>query len=141
MANIQKCVAATEANNDALLAIISKALGYPQKGAHVGGGAHVNMPATWDGTGNTPPGWTKQPTANWVNTALDSAIPITDAMATALQQPGALANLSGAEQTVLSAALATRANKDLDGAAYSPKASAVSAGAAVADEKQPQGTP
>jgi hypothetical protein len=37
---------------------IDKALGYPRKGLRVGGGRHVPMPETWDGTGECPPGWT-----------------------------------------------------------------------------------
>jgi len=33
--------------------------GYPSRGVHVGGGRHVDAPDTWDGTGDTPSGWTK----------------------------------------------------------------------------------
>lgn len=121
MANVQKCVAAIEATNDALLLIVDKALGYPKApSALIGMGSRTVQPS-WDGQGAVPFGWTKQPTANWVNTALDAAMPIDDALATALQQPGALALLSGAEQTTLSVALTTRANKDLEAAAYLPK--------------------
>ena len=134
MANIQKCVLATEASNDSLKAIVDKALGYPRKGTHVGN-VRVAMPDTWDGNGPCPPGWTKQATANYVNTALDAALPIDDALATELQKPGALALLSAAEQTTLSVALAARASKDLESAAYIPKVSAVTAGAAVAVEE------
>jgi len=139
--HIQKCVAGTDSAGDALVAIINKALGYPKKSAHVGGGIHVNQPATWDGTGATPPGWTKNATPNYVNTALDAVVPISDAMATALQQAGPRALLSAGELTTLDAAILARADKDLASATYIPKASAVSAGAAVAVEDQPAETP
>lgn len=34
-----------------------KLLGYPLRGTRIGGGVHVTMPETWDGTGACPPGW------------------------------------------------------------------------------------
>lgn len=43
-----------------LLRIADKALALPAPGAHVGDGLHVPMPPTWDGSGATPPGWTKE---------------------------------------------------------------------------------
>ena len=139
--HILKCVSGTSAAGDTLVAIINKAMGYPKKSTHVGGGIHVVQPATWDGTGATPPGWTKNATANYVNTSLDAAVPISDALATALQQAGPRSLLSAGELTTLDAALLARADKDLTLAAYIPKASAVAAGAAVADDSQPQGIP
>jgi len=39
--------------------IISKLEGLPKIGTHIGGGIHVTMPDTWDGTGACPPGWTQ----------------------------------------------------------------------------------
>lgn len=37
-----------------------KLLGNPKPPVHIGGGRHVEAPETWDGTGATPPGWTKE---------------------------------------------------------------------------------
>ncbi|HET7088704.1 MAG TPA: hypothetical protein VFL17_08655, partial [Anaerolineae bacterium] len=85
MANVLKCVLATEASNDSLLVIMNKALMYPKIGTHVGGGLHVVMPPAYDGLGACPPGWTKQAADNWVNTAIDAALPMSDELATELQ--------------------------------------------------------
>ena len=137
MANVQKCAQGTEGAGDSLVAIINKALGYPKRGSHIGGGVHVTMPASWDGSGATPPGWTKQATANWVAAALDAAVPISDALATELQLPANLALLSAGEQTTLLAAISARANVDLETGIYIPKANAAAVGAAVAGEKKP----
>lgn len=134
MANIQKCAQGVEATNDALSAIVSKALAYPKPGAHVGGGIHVNMPATWDGQGATPIGWTKQPVANWVASPVDSAVPISDALAAQLQAGPAQALLSGAEQATLAAALLARTSIDLEAGNYLQKASAA-ATQAIAEQE------
>jgi hypothetical protein len=120
-ANIQKSVPGTEAANDALNIIVSKALGYPKKGSHIGGGVHVAIQGTYDGTGACPAGWTKQPTANWAASPASSAVPITDAMAVELQAGPAQALLSGAEQATLAAAILARANVDLEAGAFLPK--------------------
>lgn len=48
----------TKTNCLTAVALENKALGYPLKGVHVGGGIHVPMPEQWDGTGTAPPGWT-----------------------------------------------------------------------------------
>lgn len=123
MANNQKCVAATEASNDALLVIVNKALAYPLMGTHVGGGRHVTNP-TWDKYGDTPVGWTKQRVANWVLNSSTSQLPISDALATELQLPASQARLTAGEITTLNAAIAARALFDLQSAAYVPKAGA-----------------
>ncbi len=134
MANLQKCVTGLEAANDALNAIVSKALGYPRVGQHVGGGLHVNMPPTWDGQGATPPGWTKQVVANYVASALDSVLPLSDSLVTVLQGGAAQALLTGLEIATLTAAIAGRVTVDLDGGGYVPKASAAAKSQAVAAE-------
>lgn len=46
------------AAREAIATILDKAHQLPRVGTHVGGGAHVNMPATWNGTGPVPVGWT-----------------------------------------------------------------------------------
>jgi len=122
MATNVKCYAAAEASCDALLAILDKAQGLPVIGTHVGGGIHVNMPPTWDGTGATPPGWTKHATSEGVATALDAVVQVPDALATAAQLPAAQAKLSAGEITTLSAALAARTVKDCDVTVYPLKA-------------------
>lgn len=48
----------TKTDCEELARILDKADGGPKLGVHVGGGVHVEMPATWDGTGEVPPGWT-----------------------------------------------------------------------------------
>lgn len=121
MPNIQKCVVGPEASMDALNAISNKALGYPQKGVHVGDGLHVAMPDTWDGEGATPPGWTSQAAANWVTAARDGALPITDELAAELQLPRNLARLSVAESATLLAAIAARVDIDLEEGLRVPK--------------------
>lgn len=78
--------------------------GYPSAGVHVGGGRHVPMPATWDGTGAVPPGWSsylgatlKHPTLSQWATMLD------DSIAAALAD--ARGNrLTGPQKTTLAAA-------------------------------------
>lgn len=132
---IQKCAQGTELTNDALLAILGKALALPRKGTHVGSGLHVTMPDNWNGSGETPPGWTKRASTNWVISALSSALPISDSMATELQKPESLALLSAAEQTTLVTAIAARVNVDIEIGGYLPKANA----AAQAAEKAPKG--
>lgn len=41
-----------------LIIIMDKALSFPAAGVHIGEGIHVNMPESWDGTGEVPEGWT-----------------------------------------------------------------------------------
>lgn len=98
---------------DALVAIIDKALGYPRKAVHVGGGIHADIQETWDGQGPTPPGWTKSATAVWVASAADAAAPLPDEMATELQRGAAQARLTGPERAALATAIAGRAQVDL----------------------------
>jgi hypothetical protein len=119
MANLQKSVPGSALANATLAAIVTKCLGsYPFPGVHSGAGAHVNQPPTWDGTGNTPPGWTKAPQVVWGATALDSQFPMDDAMATQLQIPGNQARLTAPELATLTAAIAARVTVDVS--AYVP---------------------
>ena len=126
----------TEAANDALNAIVSKALGFPTIGAHVGGGLHVNMSHTWDGQGATPPGWTKQRQQVWAASALSTALPLPDDLIPSLQSGPAQGRLTGPEIAALATAIAGRVTVDLE-AGYSPKASTVSAGKASAARDDP----
>ena len=121
MANLQKCVAGSAVANANLAAIVAKCLGgYPRIGSHVGTGLHVTMPPTWDGTGVTPPGWTKIPQVVWGATALDSQLPIDDAMAALLAIPANQARLTAPELATMNAGIAARALVDLDSGTYLP---------------------
>jgi hypothetical protein len=84
-----------------------KLLGYPAKGVHVGGGIHVPMPATWDGTGKPPMGWTSYRTSSIKHPTLSQwATPLDAKVSTALAGPDA-SKLTAAEKTKLAAADAT----------------------------------
>lgn len=45
---------------EAAHAVREKLLGNPKSGVAVGEGRHIAMPQSWDGTGETPPGWEKE---------------------------------------------------------------------------------
>jgi hypothetical protein len=120
MAN-QRCARGTEASNDTLALIMSKALGLPRRGTYSGSDPRIVIPDTWDGTGPTPLGWTSRASINWVATANDSAVPIPDDMAAQLQQSDALARLSAPERGTLIAAIASRTDTDTETGGYSPK--------------------
>lgn len=122
MANTEKCATGPEATNDALNAIVNKALGYPKKGTRVGGGIFPTISESWDGQGEAPFGWTKQATAVYVVSALDTALPLPDDLVAQLQAGPAQAALSGPEKATLNAAIATRTVKDLEAGGYRPKA-------------------
>lgn len=118
----QRCARGTEANNDALVAIMGKALGLPRRGTYSGGA--VVIQETWDGTGPTPLGWTSHASTNLVASAQSSAVPIPDDMAAQLQQASALDRLSGPERGALLAAIAARLDTDTETGGYVPKARA-----------------
>lgn len=108
----------------ALQVLADLALDFPRKGMHIGGGAHAPMPDTWNGQGETPPGWTKTAQVPWVASATDAVFPISDGMAAQIQQPGAQGRLSAAQQLSINGAIAARANVDLEAGNYIPKANA-----------------
>lgn len=83
-----------------------KLLGYPLAGVHFGGGVHVDMPVTWDGTGTAPPGWSSyRGSSKQHPTLLQFAIPI-DPDASNAMGNGRRARLSALEQTKMAADLA-----------------------------------
>lgn len=41
------------------IALEDEHAGNPRRGTHIGPGPHTDMPATWDGTGATPNGWSR----------------------------------------------------------------------------------
>jgi hypothetical protein len=119
---VLRCVVGTEAECDDIVSIVDKALEYPKRGVHVGGGHHVNMPATWDGTGATPPGWAKRYVQNWVTGPADAAVPLSDADVALLNTPEAQARLTVAERNRLAAKTGARSSVELEG--RNPKANA-----------------
>lgn len=112
-----KVATGTEAQMVALQDVIDKALGYPRKGVSIGTIRRLDIPETWDGTGPTPPGWTKTATNPWVLTATDAVLPIPDELATELQAPPAQARLTAAERAAVTAAISSRGSTVLDGRA------------------------
>jgi hypothetical protein len=139
MPNIQRCVTGTEAESDALNALINKACALPRIGVHIGRGPHVTMPPTWSGSGATPPGWTKQMEQVWVASVADSVLPLPDSLAALLQGPPAQANLTGPEKAQLNSAIAGRVTVDLDVGGYIPKANGAAQGAGKQNNEK--GTP
>lgn len=113
------CITGTETELEAARASIDKALSLPQKGTHVGGGRHVTMPDTWDGTGACPPGWTGTSSLVRVKTATDAILPVGDYVA-ALDQ-NALSKLTTQEKTDLQTKLSTAVQKDVKDAAFVAK--------------------
>ena len=115
-----KCATGTALAMSTLSGICDKDLGMPQVGTHIGGGIHCAMPQTWDGTGATPPGWTKKFSPLWTQTALIAAVIISDADAAILQLPANLARLTAPEASTLNTAIAGRSLIDLDAGGYVP---------------------
>jgi hypothetical protein len=115
-------VVGTEAECDDIVALVDKALEYPKRGTHRGGGRHVSMPTSWNGSGATPPGWAKRHVQNWVTSASDAAVPLSDADVALLNAPEAQARLTVAERSRLAAKMNARNNVEIEG--RSPKAEA-----------------
>lgn len=113
-----KCATGTAVAMNTLGGICTKALGLPKVGSHVGPGTHVNMPPTWDGTGQVPPGWTNKFSPLWTQTALVAAVIIEDTDAAVLQLPANLARLTAPEASTLNTAIAGRSLVDLDAGGY-----------------------
>lgn len=89
----------TEANQD-------KLLGYPLRGVQVGGGVHVPMPATWDGNGPVPLGWSSYRGSSQQHPSLVQFATPLDAECQAAMGNGRRARLNALEQTKMSADLA-----------------------------------
>ncbi len=98
-------VQATAVASSGIEQLQDKLLGLPLKGTRVGGGIHVPMPDSWNGSGAVPPGWTsylgstrKHPTnSQW-------ATPIDPAAAAALSDARA-SRLTAGERTTLQSAV------------------------------------
>lgn len=128
---VLRSVTGTEAECDDIVTLVDKALGYPKRGTHIGPGRHVTMPATWDGTGATPPGWAKRHVQNWVASAADAAVPLSDDDVALLAAPESQARLTVAERARLAAKTNSRSNVEIEG--RNPKANAAVAAARKED--------
>lgn len=118
----------TEAACGNIQAAIDKAYGYPRKGVHVGGGIHVDMPDTWDGTGATPPGWSKHYAPVFSASASDAVLQIEDNV---VSDCAASVVLTPGEKTIVANAAVTRTTvaDPTNGGSRSPKAEAALAAA------------
>jgi type IV secretory pathway protease TraF len=83
-----------------------KLLGYPRVGVHVGGGVHVAMPATWDGTGSVPVGWTSYRGSGRQHPVRQEFAVLVDPECTAALANGRRARLTAQEQTKMAADVA-----------------------------------
>lgn len=100
-----KCLLGTDAALSPVATAVNAALGYPKKGSHIGGGIHVNMPPTWDGTGPTPPGWTSKHQALFENGLADACYPLDDATVAAV---AASATAQAADKSLVASVVASR---------------------------------
>lgn len=83
-----------------------KLLGYPVAGVHVGGGRHVDMPASWDGSGAVPPGWTSYKGSSRQHPTLSQWATPLDPDAPAAMGNGRRSRLNVSEQAKMTADLA-----------------------------------
>ncbi len=114
MANNQPCVQGSEANCEALVRVITKALGGHFVGTHVGDGRHVSMPGSWNGFGPVPPGWTSRHATTFFSSVSTCQVHIPAAMETELAAAPAQARLTPADRDVLNDSLAAIAVVNLD---------------------------
>ncbi len=93
---------------EALAATVDRALGYPKRATQqIGGGRHVQIPATWDGTGQCPPGWAATHEAVWPDGSGNAVYRLDDAALAAVQ---ADARLDANERALISSASARRSD-------------------------------
>lgn len=101
-------VKTTEATADALRAIVDTAYGYPSRPAKMRDGITPVLPivpSTWDGTGKTPPGWTKSQYEEYRVSAADCWVPLEDDAAARVAASGAV---TAPNKATIAAALAGR---------------------------------
>lgn len=137
---VLKVVKTTEANADALRAIVDQAYGFPSRPATMRDGSPLRsiVPLTWNGTGPTPFGWTKSQYEEYRVSASDCWVPLEDDAAARIASSGAV---SAGDKTTIANALPSRVDvpDPTEGGVRAPKASAsVAVGAAEAEtEKVP----
>jgi hypothetical protein len=85
---------------------LDKLLAYPKRGTHVGGGLHVPMPASWDGIGAVPIGWTSYRGASRRHPTLTTWSTPIETDASAAMQNGRRLRLNASEQAKMAADLA-----------------------------------
>jgi hypothetical protein len=99
---LEKCLVGTLAEMQEAQRIVDKALGYPKKGRHVGGGKHTPIQEEWDGVGEVPPGWTKTASEPVVGVDGTAYLALTHEEMKLLR-PKLLAKLSARERSVVAA--------------------------------------
>lgn len=97
---LERCLVGTLEEMREAQAAVDKALGYPRRGRHVGGGRHVGMPDTWDGQGPCPPGWTKS-ASEPVEAADGTTYLVVTGLEADLGDPEKLTKVTGRQRAVL----------------------------------------
>lgn len=115
---------ASDAEALALQAAIDSAMGYPRKGVHVGEGRHIDIPESWDGNGNPPPGWSAHYAEIYHAETRTPIIPFDDGDATRLVPR--INVLGQQERAAVSDALGRRAEANIEAEGYQPRARTVS---------------
>lgn len=134
-----KVVKTTEAQADNLRAIVDQAYGFPSRPATMLGGSALSpkVPATWNGTGPAPFGWTKSQYELYRVSASDCWAPLEDDAAALVAASPAV---SAGNKAVVAAALAGRVDvpDPTEGGVRPPKANAsVAVGAAEVESRRP----
>jgi hypothetical protein len=84
-----KTIQSAEATCDTARAIIDAALALPSRGTVVGSGAiPFTIQSTWNGSGQTPAGWSKTYASIYVLSALDAWLPCEDTILPAVAGSG-----------------------------------------------------
>ena len=98
---LERCIQGTPEEMEAARVALDKLLGYPKRGVHVGGGIHCDMPDEWDGTGPTPPGWTKSYSAPVLTTDSKLAYLAVTGVEMDMADPEKLAKVGAGERALL----------------------------------------
>jgi hypothetical protein len=130
-----KTIQGTEAACDAARATIDTALSLPARGTVVGSGAIQFVPApSWNGTGQTPVGWTKTYAAIYVASAADAWLPCDDTIPPLVASSG-LVTAPNKATFAASAAVRPDVPDPSQGGTRIPKANAVAVIEAVTAEE------
>ncbi len=113
-----KCIADTQANCEVIAILVEKGLGGAVRGVPVGAWTVPNpMPPSWDGTGATPPGWSRPRSPVYAQDASTAWLPMQDGEFSAVASSGLL---TGPEKATIASRNAGRVDKvDLSGLAQS----------------------
>ncbi len=137
-----RVITGTEAELDAIQALVDRAFGYPKRSTWTGSGRQFSPQASWDGIGATPVGWTSRYEAVWTLSSSDAVMRLEDAVVTFLL--GGSSPLNASEKAQI--ATKTNARSDMTNfGSRTPKlpamATSVAVGAARVDaiaEEEPK---